>query len=145
MRFQVPGWQCLIDLTLLVSMCSLPEKQLCDQARRAVVHLAVCACPESFFACSSRSAGIRGFSFLETDLKSGSKNGGVHKTQFWFEETDEGGTWSLLELWLSDVQGNHRRYQSQDIFLFGQKGDVNSTIEVNSKRISVSPCFRFLL
>jgi len=95
---------------------------------------------EFIFSSSSQTQGIRGFSYAETELYSGTDRRGVHKTQFWFEDEDEGGTWKLYEMWLSDRSSNHRRYSNNDILLAGQAGMVNATIEVLAHRYV--PCLQ---
>mmetsp|Transcript_38527 Transcript_38527/g.121417 ORF Transcript_38527/g.121417 Transcript_38527/m.121417 type:complete len:375 (+) Transcript_38527:746-1870(+) len=49
---------------------------------------------------------------------------------FWFQQGDEGGEWGITQLYLVDLQGNHRVYSSSDLLSFGAK--VNSTILVSS-------------
>jgi hypothetical protein len=88
---------------------------------------------EFVFLSSSMLSGIRCRSHASLDLKQGNVNAGMFHNRFWFQTNDEGGLWRLWQIWLVDSDDNYRLYNAQDIFLFGQRGDVNGTFRVTAE------------
>ena len=88
---------------------------------------------EFVFLSSSMLSGIRCRSHATLDLKQGNVNAGMFHNRFWFQTNDEGGLWRLWQIWLVDSDDNYRLYNAQDIFLFGQRADVNGTFRVTAE------------
>lgn len=87
---------------------------------------------EFVFVPSSLTTGIRCRSFSSADLSQGTLKKGMFHNKFWFQTGDEGGLWRLWQVWLMDSASNYRQYQSSDLFMMQQRGDLNATFSVTS-------------